>query len=227
MIDDESLEEYNKKRDAYRATRKSGFDYPPDPEAIRIAEEKELEKQKLLQQDAIKQQGQYSHLPPPPMHMQMQQQQQQQGGVVPGTGTTPTTTVNQMGMPNLLNRPFPIPPPPGPIPSFVTPGSTIAPGKPNIPPPMPGMAGHPQSNPNNVAQQQQQQFTKHARRIYIGGIPDTATSESIKSFFSTALMAVNGTTENLEGDPVLNVYVNMDKKFAFAEYRTGMHRGNF
>ena len=63
--------------------------------------------------------------------------------------------------------------------------------------------------------------TRHARRVYVGGIPDGATTDSIREFFNTALMAVNGTTENLEGDAVMNVYTNMDKKFAFVEYRTG------
>ena len=67
----------------------------------------------------------------------------------------------------------------------------------------------------------QQQHSRHARRLYVGGLPDTATNASIQDFFSMALEAVDGAGEGLEGEPVINVYVNHEKKFAFVEYRTG------
>jgi splicing factor U2AF subunit len=39
-----------------------------------------------------------------------------------------------------------------------------------------------------------QQATRHARRIYVGGLPPTATEQSISTFFSYALAAVGGNT---------------------------------
>ena len=39
-----------------------------------------------------------------------------------------------------------------------------------------------------------QQATRHARRIYVGGLPPTANEQNIATFFSNALAAVGGTT---------------------------------
>eukprot|EP00889_Picochlorum_renovo_P007025 jgi/Picre1/34055/NNA_001530.t1 len=64
-----------------------------------------------------------------------------------------------------------------------------------------------------------QQATRHARRIYIGGLPPHAKEDSIATFFSNALAAVGGTTAG-PGPCVINVYINYEKKFAFAELRT-------
>lgn len=64
-----------------------------------------------------------------------------------------------------------------------------------------------------------QQATRHARRIYVGGLPPSAREESIASFFSNALAAVGGTTAG-PGPCVVNVYINTEKKFSFVEMRT-------
>jgi splicing factor U2AF subunit len=64
-----------------------------------------------------------------------------------------------------------------------------------------------------------QQATRHARRIYIGGLPPHALEDQIATFFSNALAAVGGTTAG-PGPCVINVYINQEKKFAFAELRT-------
>lgn len=64
-----------------------------------------------------------------------------------------------------------------------------------------------------------QQATRHARRIYVGGLPPTATDDKISTFFSNALAAVGGTTAG-PGPCVVNVYLNNEKKFAFVELRT-------
>lgn len=64
-----------------------------------------------------------------------------------------------------------------------------------------------------------QQATRHARRIYVGGLPPSAREENIASFFSNALAAVGGTTAG-PGQCVVNVYINQEKKFAFVELRT-------
>jgi len=62
------------------------------------------------------------------------------------------------------------------------------------------------------------QATRHARRIYVGGLPPSANEESVAKFFSTALAAVGGA--ETAGDSVVNVYINNEKKFAFVEFRT-------
>ncbi|KAL4452388.1 hypothetical protein ABPG75_008050 [Micractinium tetrahymenae] len=64
-----------------------------------------------------------------------------------------------------------------------------------------------------------QQATRHARRIYVGGLPPSADENNISTFFSNALAAVGGTTAG-PGMCVVNVYVNYEKKFAFVEMRT-------
>ena len=66
---------------------------------------------------------------------------------------------------------------------------------------------------------QSQQATRHARRVYIGGLPPSANEDAVKSFFTNALAAVGG-TQPVPGDPVLNVYMNQEKKFAFVEFRS-------
>ena len=39
-----------------------------------------------------------------------------------------------------------------------------------------------------------QQATRHARRVYVGGLPPTGNEQNIATFFSNALAAVGGTT---------------------------------
>ena len=131
-------------------------------------------------------------------HKQQQQQEQRPNG--------------QQQQPPMVN----LPPAPMPITStsnFVQQQQMTM----NMVPGMPSSSGPARS----MQQQQQQQLTRHARRIYVGGLPETATNANIQSFFSMALEAVDGAGEGLQGDPVVNVYVNMEKKFAFVEYRTG------
>jgi splicing factor U2AF 65 kDa subunit len=64
-----------------------------------------------------------------------------------------------------------------------------------------------------------QQATRHARRIYVGGLPPSVRDDDIAMFFSNALAAVGGTTAG-PGSCVVSVYVNTEKKFAFVELRT-------
>ena len=49
-----------------------------------------------------------------------------------------------------------------------------------------------------------QQATRHARRIYVGGLPPTANEQNIATFFSNALAAVGGTTAG-PGKPSLHI----------------------
>jgi splicing factor U2AF 65 kDa subunit len=60
---------------------------------------------------------------------------------------------------------------------------------------------------------------KHARRIYVGGIPPTSTEHEIGTFFND--LCRRGLPQivlpNDGGPPVMNVYLNLDKCFAFVE----------
>ncbi|XP_057517690.1 splicing factor U2af large subunit A-like isoform X2 [Amaranthus tricolor] len=64
-----------------------------------------------------------------------------------------------------------------------------------------------------------QQATRHARRIYVGGLPPTANEQSVATFFSHVMAAIGGNTAG-PGDAVVNVYINHEKKFAFVEMRS-------
>uniref|UniRef100_A0A5B7BXP2 Splicing factor U2af large subunit n=1 Tax=Davidia involucrata TaxID=16924 RepID=A0A5B7BXP2_DAVIN len=64
-----------------------------------------------------------------------------------------------------------------------------------------------------------QQATRHARRVYVGGLPPTANEQSVATFFSHVMSAIGGNTAG-PGDAVVNVYINHEKKFAFVEMRS-------
>ncbi|BBN15352.1 splicing factor U2AF 65 kDa subunit [Marchantia polymorpha subsp. ruderalis] len=64
-----------------------------------------------------------------------------------------------------------------------------------------------------------QQATRHARRVYVGGLPPMANEQSVATFFSQVMAAVGGNTAG-PGDAVVNVYINQEKRFAFVEMRT-------
>lgn len=63
------------------------------------------------------------------------------------------------------------------------------------------------------------QLTKHARRLYVGGIPPGATDNDIKTFFSEVVTrcAPDVYTRNTP-NVVLAVYLNVEKCFAFVEF---------
>ncbi|XP_057794927.1 splicing factor U2af large subunit A-like isoform X2 [Salvia miltiorrhiza] len=64
-----------------------------------------------------------------------------------------------------------------------------------------------------------QQATRHARRVYVGGLPPLANEQTISTFFSHVMNAIGGNIAG-PGDAVVNVYINHEKKFAFVEMRT-------
>ncbi|XP_042508428.1 splicing factor U2af large subunit B-like isoform X2 [Macadamia integrifolia] len=64
-----------------------------------------------------------------------------------------------------------------------------------------------------------QQATRHARRVYVGGLPPTANEQSVATFFSQVMGAIGGNSAG-PGDAVVNVYINHEKKFAFVEMRS-------
>ncbi|XP_037443174.1 splicing factor U2af large subunit A-like [Triticum dicoccoides] len=64
-----------------------------------------------------------------------------------------------------------------------------------------------------------QQATRHARRVYVGGLPPIANEQTVAVFFNQVMAAIGGNTFGL-GHAVVNVYINHDKKFAFVEMRS-------
>ncbi|KAM3277697.1 hypothetical protein ACQJBY_045544 [Aegilops geniculata] len=64
-----------------------------------------------------------------------------------------------------------------------------------------------------------QQATRHARRVYVGGLPPVANEQTVAVFFNQVMAAIGGNTFGL-GHAVVNVYINHDKKFAFVEMRS-------
>lgn len=48
---------------------------------------------------------------------------------------------------------------------------------------------------NPLLQGSNAQATRHARRVYVGGLPPTANEQSIATFMSHALAAVGGTSQ--------------------------------
>lgn len=72
---------------------------------------------------------------------------------------------------------------------------------------------------NMAVQAMAQQATRHARRVYVGGLPPLENEQTIATFFSQVMAAIGGNTAG-PGDAVVNVYINHEKKFAFVEMRT-------
>ncbi|KAL6908180.1 hypothetical protein ACP4OV_002350 [Aristida adscensionis] len=111
--------------------------------------------------------------------------------------------------PQPLAPPFSVVPTPSQLP-----GSTIPGMFPNMLP----FGG--QFNPLILQPQAMtQQATRHARRVYVGGLPPSANEQSVAIYFNQVMAAIGGNTAG-PGDAVLNVYINHDKKFAFVEMRS-------
>ena len=77
----------------------------------------------------------------------------------------------------------------------------------------------------------QPQQTRHARRLYVGNVPDMG-EEEVHDFFRDAIRgslvldpALNPRHEShraqyVDADPILSVYINRERRFAFLEFRT-------
>ncbi|GKE24772.1 splicing factor U2af large subunit B isoform X3 [Tanacetum coccineum] len=64
-----------------------------------------------------------------------------------------------------------------------------------------------------------QQATRHARRVYVGGLSPTANEQSVATYFSHVMSAIGGNTAG-PGDAVVNVYMALDGIiFTFVEMR--------
>jgi splicing factor U2AF 65 kDa subunit len=61
------------------------------------------------------------------------------------------------------------------------------------------------------------QQTRHARRLYVGGIPNTSGEQDIAQYFRDILKRSLSPSESDGRDPVVSVYLNREKCFAFVE----------
>lgn len=61
-------------------------------------------------------------------------------------------------------------------------------------------------------------ISRQARRLYVGNIPFGVTEEAMRDFFNQQ-MKISGLAQ-AEGDPVIAVQINLDKNFAFLEFRS-------
>ncbi|XP_078610632.1 splicing factor U2AF 50 kDa subunit-like isoform X10 [Branchiostoma floridae x Branchiostoma japonicum] len=62
------------------------------------------------------------------------------------------------------------------------------------------------------------QMTRQARRLYVGNIPFGVTEEAMIDFFNTQMHRAS--LAQAPGNPVLACQVNLDKNFAFLEFRS-------
>ena len=71
----------------------------------------------------------------------------------------------------------------------------------------------------NVSSQPQQ--TRHARRLYVGNIPEGLTDAQVHGFFHDAIAKAMGHASASDiDDPILSVYINPERRFAFIEFKT-------
>lgn len=63
------------------------------------------------------------------------------------------------------------------------------------------------------------QQTRHARRLYVGNLPEQVTEDEIHQSFKSAI-AECLVGETLADDPILNVYINHERHFCFIEFKT-------
>ncbi|KAH8298520.1 hypothetical protein KR044_009481 [Drosophila immigrans] len=61
--------------------------------------------------------------------------------------------------------------------------------------------------------------TRQARRIYVGNIPFSTTDDDMMAFFNEKIQLMSAGTQ-LDGIAVLTCQINMDKNFAFLEFRS-------
>ena len=72
-----------------------------------------------------------------------------------------------------------------------------------------------------VSMSMQPQQTRHARRLYVGQLAPDLSEQDIHGYFSHAVntaMGITGATQ--EDDPILSVYINKERHFAFIEFKT-------
>ncbi|KAI8468256.1 MAG: U2 snRNP auxiliary factor, large subunit [Monoraphidium minutum] len=66
--------------------------------------------------------------------------------------------------------------------------------------------------------------TRHARRVYVGGLPPGCGEVELTNYVNQLLLAIGACSH--PGVPVLSVYLNADKRYAFVEVRTAEEASN-
>ena len=92
-------------------------------------------------------------------------------------------------------------------------------------------SGDNRSSNNNVLRHPQQ--TRHARRLYIGHLPADLSEQDVHHFFRDCVISAttvlpsssSGISEKEKiqkekEDPILSVYINRERRFAFVEFRS-------
>lgn len=62
------------------------------------------------------------------------------------------------------------------------------------------------------------QQTRHARRLYVGQLPENVNETEVHDFFRNCIAEALGSRD--EDDPILSVYINRERRFAFVEFKT-------
>ena len=62
-----------------------------------------------------------------------------------------------------------------------------------------------------------QQQTRHARRLYVGGIPPGTVDEELNVYFNNVIARATAPSVLEGGPPVVQIYINPEKCFAFVE----------
>eukprot|EP00918_Siedleckia_nematoides_P006359 GHVU01013808.1.p1 GENE.GHVU01013808.1~~GHVU01013808.1.p1 ORF type:complete len:392 (-),score=61.07 GHVU01013808.1:1999-3174(-) len=60
--------------------------------------------------------------------------------------------------------------------------------------------------------------TRHGRKIYVGNLPEDATSGGVREFFNKTINTI--LTAKLPGDALVGCYLNAQRRFCFLELRT-------
>ena len=64
------------------------------------------------------------------------------------------------------------------------------------------------------------QQTRHARRLYVGNVPEDINEPEVKQFFVECVETATRRSWRNDDDPILSVYINRERRFAFVEFTT-------
>jgi len=72
------------------------------------------------------------------------------------------------------------------------------------------------------------QQTRHARRLYVGHLPENVDEAELQHFFKDCIAVATGKkpagdfrfSSEDEDDPIISVYINRERRFAFVEFST-------